>query len=682
MSYDQAEAAFAAGDYSLAARSAETEELRGCALVMVGGLEEGLRLLDDKSTPRAQYHRAFALWGLCEADQARELFSQAAVHPEQGQTAQFITDLLRRGEIRILFQGADAPDDPAHDIVRALRDIPYVDVVTIGYSPRADIMINYSTTLDDVMAEFPLEWEPDLFISHLVEDNPPPLGIEFAPFPTIAHSCDYRRDIHHSFHYLHLFDAVIALGSDAHADLSKISGVPTFVFPLLLHGLANLQETGVSTKRHDILLAGTLLEDSHDKAQSAFEIAQMPDQYCVALRDGFLSPRVRLGELATAKVTMTYGSLQDAIEAIGVGTCALYPSGGELGLFLTEAEGAVPYEAGQHLDVLCRVLGDWEAHYAAAARRGMERVSEVFDFHRCTQRYLNFLVHVTGRVAGAPRNDVDPIFSRIRYPSRASWRIASQFPDTPLLIQLQDQFRHALSGCNEYGCVDAVGESFLYSAITVRQFNLTQPDLIQALMNASLSAYQHLITAYPDRLAAWFNLGRLCFELNELDTAKVVFEAIRANPQLHYEANDLVFWREFQDGLFDYERMADEMVAYRKSFDEHHLRVIESLVAESVVFYLANIALTQGRTSDALALLRDNVTENTDFVPSWMLRSILNLHAGRQSDAQADLQAALGRREYMLSKLDIPYFNLARDSGLDVDSYVKRWQRLSARGAI
>lgn len=679
MNNDQAETAFAAGDYSLAARNAESEELRGCALVMVGALEAGLRLLEDKSTPRAQYHRAFAFWSLGEADKARELFSRSVDNPQHGKSAQFITDLLQRGEIRILFQGADAPEDSAHDMVRALRDIPYVDVVTIGYSPRADIMINYSTSLDDVIAELPLDWEPDLFISHLVEDNPPPLGIEFASFPTIAHSRDYQRDIHHSFHYLQLFDAVIALGSHAHADLSTISGVPSFVFPLLPQGMTSLQSAGACTKQYDVFLAGTLLADSHGKAQSVFDIAQLPDHYRIALKDGLLSPVVRLGDLATAKATITHGSLQDAIEAIGVGTCALYPSGGELGLFLTEDEGAVPYEAGQHLDVLRRVIGDWEARYAAAARRGMERVSEVFEFQRCTQRYLNFLAHVAGAVANAPRRDVDPIFSRIRYPSRAPWRIASQFPDTPLLIQLQDQFRHALSGCNEYGCIDAVGESFLYSAITVRQFNLPQPDLIQALMNASLSAYQHLITAYPERLAAWFNLGRLCFELNELDTAKAVFEAIRANPQLRYEANDLLFWREFQDGLFDYDRMSEELVAYRKTSDERHLLAIEKLISESIVYYLANIALSQGRAMDALALLSENITADTGFVPSWLLRSILNLHAGRHGDALADLQAALERKEYMLSKLDMSYFNLARDAGLDVAIYVQRLRRLNER---
>lgn len=54
---DQAEAAFAPGVHSLAARSSQSDKLRGWALVMVGALEKGLNLLEGKTVPRAQYHR-------------------------------------------------------------------------------------------------------------------------------------------------------------------------------------------------------------------------------------------------------------------------------------------------------------------------------------------------------------------------------------------------------------------------------------------------------------------------------------------------------------------------------------------------------------------------------------------------------------------------------------------------
>lgn len=681
-----AQAAYDAGDYSRAARFAASAELRGCALILVGALQDGLALLEGNDTPRARYHRAFALWGLQRAAEAQPLFEGVAKDAVYGKAASFIAGLLARGEIRILVQGRDDPNCPDYDIVGALRAIPYVDVVTVGYSPRADIMINYSTTLDDVMAELPMEWEPDLFLSHLVEDNPPPLGIEHASFPTIAHTQDYDRHVHHAYHYLQLFDAVIALGSADYDDISQLSHAPTFVFPLLLGVDIKNTQAGQDVKENDVFISGTLLSNTHGKSKSIFEIAQLPAEYRIKLQDGFIEPEDYFRELSKAKLTYTHvnrwGALNGrAVEAISVGTCALYQSGGELGIFLSEEDGAVPYNQDNYVDVLKRVVAQWDSRYADAAQRGSKKVHAIFDFKTCIRLYLNFLVHVSGTVGVSERQADDPIFSRIRYPSRSPWRIPFHFPDNTLLMQLQDQFRQALSGCQEYACMDAVGESFLYNAITARRFNMPREDLVLALLNAALSVYRGLVTQFSDRLAAWFNLGRICFELNEMETAKAVFEAIHANSSLRYVASDLLFWREFQDGLFDYDRMMEEMVNHRKAPDEQHIRKIEILIRESAVFYLANIALAQGDSGAALALLHNNVTADTEFAASWMLRSILNLNTGRYSDAFSDLQTALGKKEYLVAKLGQSYFDMAKDAGLDVARFEARLQSLKARMA-
>lgn len=680
----QAQAAYDAGDYSKAARLAASAELRACALILVGALQDGLALLEGISTPRAIYHRAFALWGLNRSKEAEALFDQIASDTTQGKGARFISGLLKRGKIRVLFQGRDDPKCPDYDIVGALRMIPYVHILTIGYSPRADITINYSTTLAEVLAKLPKEWAPDLYVSHLVEDNPPPLGIEHASFPTIVHTQDYDRHVHHCYHYLQLFDAAIALGSADHDDISKLSHIATFVFPLLLGvDIKNAQPTH-DVKENDVFISGTLLTNTHGKSKSIFEIAQLPDQYRIKLQDGFMEPEDYFRELSKAKLTYTHvnrwGALNGrAVEAISVGTCALYQSGGELGIFLSEDDGAVPYEADNYIEVLKEVVAQWDNRYAEAARKGSRKVHEIFNFNNCIHLYLKFLIHVTGKVGVSERQAVDPVFSRIRYPSRSPWRISFHFPDNALVMKLQDEFRQAMSSCEEYPCVDAVGESFLYSAITARRFTPPQPDFVQTLLNAALSIYQSLISRFPERLAAWFNLGRICFELNEFDTAKTVFEAIYANPHLRYDPSDLLFWREFQDGLFDYDRMMEEIVNYRKAPDEKHLRKVESLIHESAVFYLANIALVQGKANESLALLRANVNADTEFAASWMLRSILHLNSGSYGEALSDLQVALSKKEYLLAKLGESYFDMAKDAGLDVARYEARLQSLTAR---
>jgi tetratricopeptide (TPR) repeat protein len=278
-----------------------------------------------------------------------------------------------------------------------------------------------------------------------------------------------------------------------------------------------------------------------------------------------------------------------------------------------------------------------------------------------------------------PKTQIDPLFSKIRYPSRSPWRIRFHFPELSSLMNLQDQFRQGLSASMEYAHQDALGESFLYSYITLEKSNFEQAQVGQSLLHVAAITYQGLTETYPDRLAAWFNLGRLCFELNELQSAKAVFEAIQANPQLRYDANDILFWREFQDGLFDYDRMMEEMVNYRKTPDPKHLRQIEKLIRESVVYYQSNILLAEGKTTDALAWLTQNMTPETEFVPSWTLRAILNLHAGRASEALADLKIALGRKEYILPKIGAEFFEVARNQGLELGYYEQRLKRLMSR---
>lgn len=679
-----AEQAFATGDYSKAARFATSGELRGCALVLVGALEEGLALIDQLPNARARYHSAFAYWGLNRTQEALAVLRGLEADLQFGQASRRLLAFIEQPVIRILFQGREDPDCPDYDIVGALREIPYVDLITVGYSPLADIIINYQSTLDEVLEGLPKGWAPDFFVSHLLEDNPPPIGIENAPFPVIGHAQDYDRHIHHCYHYLPLMDAMIALGSADYDDLSKLSRVPTFVFPLLLGvDIANTRASGAA-KEIDVFLSGTPFTNTHGKSKAIFDITQMPDRYRIVVNQGFLTPDAYFAALSRAKTTFTYvnrwGALNGrAIEALSVGTCALVQEGGEISLFLSEDDGAIPFNEDNHIQVLEHVIEQWDTRYAAAAKRGSEKVHRLFDFKKCARLYFHFLINCVVGIEKTPKTKIDPLFSKVRYPSRSPWRIRFHFPELSTLMGLQDQFRQNLSASTQYAHQDALGESFLYSYITLEKSNFEQAQVGQSLLHVATITYQGLTEMYPDRLAAWFNLGRLCFELNELESAKAVFEAIQANPQLHYDANDILFWREFQDGLFDYDRMMEEMVNYRKAPDPAHLRQIEKLIRESVVYYQSNILLTEGKTTEALTWLTQNITPETEFVPSWTLRAILNMHAGRASEALADLKMALDRKEYILPKIGAAFFDVARNQGLEVSYYEQRLKRLMSR---
>lgn len=679
-----AEEAFANGDFSRAARLAESEELRGCSLVLLGALEDGLRLLESSPTPRARYYSALAYWGLSEKERAMAVLATLSDDSAFASLAHRLGTFIERPTIRVLFQGREDPGCPDYDIVGALRAIPYVDLITIGYSPLSDVIIDYSTSLDEVLADLPMGWTPDFFVCHLLEDNPPPIGIEHAPFPTIGHSQDYDRHIQHCFHYLGLMDAMVALGSADHDDLSRLSHVPTYVFPLLL-GVDIAAEKIIATeKTRDVFISGTPFSNTHSKAKCIYDITQLPEQYQIEVNLGFLEPDEYYRALSSAKTTFTYvnrwGALNGrAVEAISVGTCALVQEGTELSFFLSEDDGAVPYNETNYVEVLKRVIREWDSRYAAAAARGSKKVRGVFDFTKCTNLYLHFLVHCVLQVDKTPKPKLDPVLSRLRYPNHSPWRIRFHFPALSHLMDLQDRFRKSLSGSSDYIHQDALGESFLYTCLTLRKSDFAGSDMPRALLNVAMVVYKGLTESHPDRLAAWFNLGRICFELGEYETAQLIFEVMLTNPDMRYEITDLLFWREFQDGFFDYDRMMEEMVAVRKDGDAAHLGNIASFIRESAALYLATIHVQLGNLTEALRTLETQEHAAAGFVPASVLRAILRMRAGDVAGARDDLLSALARKPYLLAKMDRDVLRAARMRGLALSDVEHAKQVLDSR---
>lgn len=680
----EAEIAFSAGNYSRAAFMAETDELRGAALAMVGALEESIPLLQSHTTARAYFCRALAYWGLGDTAAAQAALAEISTHDAYGPPAAKLARFMGCGKIRLLVQGRYDPRCPEYDLISALRKIPYAEVIAVGYSPHSDVVIDYTSSFDDVLKQLPVGWIPDLYLNHLVEDNPPPYGIETASFPTLFHTQDYDRHIQHAHGYLMLCDAIVALGAADHEELSALSGRPTYVYPLLLGIDVANERCSTHPRTKDVFISGSLFNNGMGKARCVFDIAQLPDEISIDLVEGFTSANEYYAQLGQAKATFTYvnrwGALNGrAVEAISVGTCALVQEGTELQLYVSPEQGAIPFNEDNFLDVLQEVTRDWDARYAAYGQAGVNRVKQVFNFTRCIQRYFNFLVTLACQVDVSRRSAPAHAVKQPRYPTRSPWRIPFHFFDTDLYRMLRQFSQHVSQG-TDYLYLDAFGESRLYSYIFLTRAVVQNAEVeaeASAVLGEAQRVYKQLTQQYPERLAPRFNYARILFEAKDYVTAAKIFTDILVTPNLRFYASDALFWKEMQEIWFDYDVLMDAGVAFRKSADAAELVRIERAIRESSAFYLGSLVLIDAGADLALEVL--NILGEIGFAPALLLRAKLRLQVGDASGGWQDVESALQRRPWDTLQLDTAFFETVQRQGCPAKTWVNQHRQLATR---
>ncbi len=466
-----AENAFRSGNYSQSYQLTSCPELAGCSLILLGDIERGYPNIKGSTRPRNRFCGAIALWHLGKKREAQNLLDGIVDDPEYGSAAQKLLKWVRQSKIRILLQARDDSKHPNYDHVGNFRSIQEADVITVGYASHSDIPIRPTTTLDEVLGKLPEGWIPDIFLSHMLEDHPPPIGIEHAPFPTLFHTQDYDRHFHHCYHLMKLFDAAIALGSCDHSDLAQLGCGQAFVFPLLL-GVNASPKTSLSRKKIlDFYISGKQFDNNEGKSKSIYKLLQLPENFNIYVHDGYVHEEFYYHFLRQAKCTFTYvnrwGLINGrALEALSMGCCVLYQEGGELGIFLGPDEGAIPYRDETLSENAMEVIQNWDSKYKMAAERGAHQVRKFFDIKKCTKRYLFNLVTFASLIEKKGKPITTP-FSNIRYPNRSPFRIQYSCDwSRERLLSHHEDFRAHLTNSNSYEVLDAIGESFLYSHVS------------------------------------------------------------------------------------------------------------------------------------------------------------------------------------------------------------------------
>jgi len=696
-----ASTAFEKGDFTEAYHLAKSNELKGAALVMLGLFERGLTKIGEATDDRSQFCAAIGNWGMGQPGKSIELLENLNPKSQYNSSAKKLISYIKRDKIRILLQAREEPNYINYNTVKAVRDISNADVITIGYMSDADIVINAKTTLEEVLHSLPEGWIPDFFLCNMIEDHPPPIGIENASFLTFYSTQDFDRHYHHCRSLLGLFDGALAFGSVFHEELEKHTG-NAFVCPLLM----GIDDTGFiqkkRTKNNDIYVSGNLFKHSKGKLNYIWQLSQLPKKYKILFEDKYLSQRRYYERMSEAKLTFTFVqnwgiTNSRGFEAVALGSKALYQENSELGIFLEETNSLIPYSKNSFTETAINALENLIEDKKSRTNNDPETTQRVFNYGQMTHRLFLLLSVYASLITKVNRKDPEEN-SNIRYINRSPQRIMYCYDnDAEKYLESQKLFRSGLYENETYIALDAIGESYLYS-------HLMKKSLAQAMINhrikmaqaagplarkqieflesykehhqsreLSLSKqnFQKLAKQFPDRIASHFNLSRLNYEIGLSKEALIGFEYILATPSLTYKPSDLLFWREFQDTYYDYEDLMFSLRDFDRTNDKKYLQKIEQGIRESALYYATEITLRNGDLEKSNNKMEKYFSSHSTLPALWFIRFKLAIRSSDTKLAKSIIDEIFTSRPWMLIIFGKEIVKISETSGLKIDNIKK-----------
>lgn len=392
--YGSADNAFSRGDFLSVAQTAPSDsELRGCALILGGLLEQGLALLAQQPSVsgRAQLCKAFALWSLNrEAEASAEL--TRIDDPAFSRAAAAFRDLLGRDNVTIFITGAILSIFPEHYSESFIAPVYRYRSITVKYvgSQLPKNAYDYSPT--DSFSEF---------IDALPETERPDLIFSLSPQWLLAkdfHKVRVPKVIwcHDSdaFQYRNvdnyaLYDVAICNCTQEHFELSQ--GTPGLYCAanMLLHPLATpFPEASPHREKHvDVIFTGSALAPFHsEKPRFLFKLAALASRYKVKVIEGHMPEEEYFEVISHAKflpvVNRYAGSPSPRWrDALANGAFLLYPQGSFYGEI---APGCFPFRAESMTDDIAGHLDRFAAGSDPAydLAKVVPVVNERFAIHR------------------------------------------------------------------------------------------------------------------------------------------------------------------------------------------------------------------------------------------------------------------------------------------------------------
>ncbi len=107
------------------------------------------------------------------------------------------------------------------------------DVITLGITPRADIVLRVGESISSVLLRLPIHWEPEFILVQGPEYLFLPTDIIRTPYPLVFATCDFDYEIARSFEFLYSSaDCVVCYSSDTESIMKEIGVRKTIKFPI------------------------------------------------------------------------------------------------------------------------------------------------------------------------------------------------------------------------------------------------------------------------------------------------------------------------------------------------------------------------------------------------------------------------------------------------------------------
>jgi len=338
--YGTAEQAFARGDFLNAAQMAPPDsELKGCALILGGLIEQGLAILNARAElgGRTVLCKALALWSLGWPESAISAL-RGVTDPDFAETARTFATLIGRDNITVFITGAILSVFAEHYSESFIAPSYKYGRITAKY---VGSQLEHNAYGYDPATPF------DTFINRLPAAEKPDLLFALSPQWLMAkdfHKVSTPKVIwcHDSdaFQYRNvdnyaLYDAAICNCSQEHFELSQ--GTPGLYCAanMLLHPLATPfpEALPYSEKTLDVIFTGSAIAPFHsEKPRFLFKIADIAQRHNLRIVEGHLPEKDYFALISHAKfmpiVNRYAGSPSPRWrDALASGTCVLYPEG-------------------------------------------------------------------------------------------------------------------------------------------------------------------------------------------------------------------------------------------------------------------------------------------------------------------------------------------------------------------
>lgn len=601
---------FQRGNYARVAMQGNPDDWRTfVAAGLCGQCRPALRALEAFDAPEIAFYRAVIYWIDGQTDQAIRLLKDL---PDAH--SKTLLALIRKPQIRVLGQLLGARTGTQDLLSGILRD-SHFRVENISFYPNDLRNEPYLDILQYVDPEAP----PDFFVCEMLEWHVVPPNIRALPCPTFGQTSDYDVHIHYVHPLLAHFDELVASDPMEWDEVGGLAGhIPISTFPKVFGVPDDMVSPLEGPRILDVLFTGALFQHYWpEKTKAIHEILKNPN-INARLLNGVVPQDLYHRMLGTSRLTANFLRRPAimptrALESLAMGCATLLQKESVLRLYVSEDEGALPFDGLPDLVQRTQYALQHWPRIAAQAQQGAHIVREEFQLSRVASQYFRYLTFLAARPRPARAGRIAPIVQK-RLAIGRGWMPKSakdlaEIRKATLHILLPQYHRQPTPGLAN----DILREVVLHAAgeENPKAFASTNATLFRGIFEICRQA----VAQFPQDLVLKFNFMRALLHLgNDVQHAQAIFVARSILSESQEDSfvsrwilnptADVGAW-DLYERWFDYRRYNDLVTA--------HLSRGDAFGTEALNILMSSICAYVGVHTSEVGLLREAVRLNPTF---------------------------------------------------------------------